>query len=608
ARVEGVIEKRIGRLQEELLEILSVASVEGEDFTAQVVARVQAFRERQLLRALSRELEKRHHLVRERGEVRVNGQSLSQYRFAHVLIQQYVYNALSAGERRLLHGEVAEVLEDLYGDQAEEIAVQLAYHFTQGEVWGKAFRYLVLSGNKARQAHASREAIAFYTQAEEVNQWIKPALDEQQLLPVYEGRGLVWQLLTQYDEAIADFQTMRRLARVAGNRQKEGESLCHLAYTHWLMLSENQMPFVEQYAQEALQLFEQTRDQHILARSLTLLGSVDQARGHLPAADRKLEAALQISRQLGDKDSRVHTLAFLCLQAYLQGKYRPAIEYGQEGVAVAREVRDGFDELRILAFLSQSCWGAGHYAQARSVLQEGMTLARERENSFIAGRLLNTLGWFHNELGDAFHAAEYNNESIELGRASGLSHVEISALVNLCFDYLALGQYDQARSQLAPTLERIRREGFGAHKWRWQAKVLLGLAEHAYATGAYEDALRYVEAGLKEAQVTSSHKYVAKGLALQGKIMAQLGDVEAAGADLQRALAIAERLQSPTLLYPIAYDLGRWYAAAGREQEAAKLYGRANATIEHIASDVEDEALRAVFLQSTLVQTIKERA
>jgi hypothetical protein len=38
-RVEGAIEERIGRLKEEQRNILSVASVEGRAFTAQVIAR-----------------------------------------------------------------------------------------------------------------------------------------------------------------------------------------------------------------------------------------------------------------------------------------------------------------------------------------------------------------------------------------------------------------------------------------------------------------------------------------------------------------------------------------------------------------------------------------
>jgi hypothetical protein len=115
-----------------------------------------------------------------------------------------------------------------------------------------------------------------------------------------------------------------------------------------------------------------------------------------------------------------------------------------------------------------------------------------------------------------------------------------------------------------------------------------------------------VEAGLQEAQATSSQKYVAKGWALRGKIVATLGDNDAAGAGLQRAVALAEQLQSPSLLYPIASDLGQWYEAGGQEQQAAALYGKAKAAIERMATAVEDEALRSVFLQSVLVQAVTE--
>jgi hypothetical protein len=120
--------------------------------------------------------------------------------------------------------------------------------------------------------------------------------------------------------------------------------------------------------------------------------------------------------------------------------------------------------------------------------------------------------------------------------------------------------------------------------------------------------LRYVEEGLKEAQATSSQKYVAKAWALRGKSLAALGNSEAAGAELQRALALAEQLQSPALLYPIADDLGQWYEKIGKERESAALYSRAKAAVEHIVAAVEDQALRSVFLHSPLVQAIYERA
>jgi hypothetical protein len=119
--------------------------------------------------------------------------------------------------------------------------------------------------------------------------------------------------------------------------------------------------------------------------------------------------------------------------------------------------------------------------------------------------------------------------------------------------------------------------------------------------------LRYVDEGLLEGQATSSQKYVAKGLALRGKILSKLGDVGTGGAELQRAFTLAEQLHSPALLYPIAHDLGEWYEKVGKEQEGAVLFGKAKATIQHMAAAVEDQALRAIFLQSAPVQAIHER-
>jgi ABC-type oligopeptide transport system substrate-binding subunit/class 3 adenylate cyclase len=166
ARVEGVIEERIGRLKEELRETLTIASVEGEDFTSQVVAGVQQVGERKLLKRLSRELEKQHRLVRARGESKVGTNILSQFQFSHVLFQRFLYNDLGAGERRLLHGEVAVALEDLYGEEKDNIAVQLAYHYANAQEADKAIHYLQLAGDKARLAYAHQEAIDYYNRAQ----------------------------------------------------------------------------------------------------------------------------------------------------------------------------------------------------------------------------------------------------------------------------------------------------------------------------------------------------------------------------------------------------------------------------------------------------------
>lgn len=153
-RVEGVIEERIGRLESDLRGILQTACVEGVGFTAQVVARVQEMRELDLLRKLSQELDKRHRLVQEQEGVRIGQHVLSRYRFAHTFFQQYLYNGLSAGERRLLHGEVARSLEALYAGRTNEITVQLAHHYAAAGEREQAIDYAVKAGDAASRVFA----------------------------------------------------------------------------------------------------------------------------------------------------------------------------------------------------------------------------------------------------------------------------------------------------------------------------------------------------------------------------------------------------------------------------------------------------------------------
>jgi ABC-type oligopeptide transport system substrate-binding subunit/DNA-binding SARP family transcriptional activator/tetratricopeptide (TPR) repeat protein len=164
-QVEGIIGERIGRLDQELQDLLLAASVEGEQFTVQVLARVQGTAERVILQQLSRELEKRHRLVQELGETSVGGRRLVRFRFVHSLIQQYLYRRLGAAERAAFHQEIAETLEKLYQEDIASVAAPLARHYRKAGIIEKAVEYLLQAGDQARSLYAHQEAIDHYRQA-----------------------------------------------------------------------------------------------------------------------------------------------------------------------------------------------------------------------------------------------------------------------------------------------------------------------------------------------------------------------------------------------------------------------------------------------------------
>jgi ABC-type oligopeptide transport system substrate-binding subunit len=202
-RVEGVIEERIRRLEEELRDILTVASVQGIDFIAQVIARVEELRERDLLRRLSRELEQRHRLVEESGQEEVGLHFLARYRFAHALVRKFLYEELSLSERQLLHREIAGVLEDLYSENKEEVVVQLAWHYAEAGRKEEAIYYLLLAGDRARNLYAYEEAIDSYERA---LTFLREQQDYERTARTLMKMGLTYHIAFDYDRARQAYQ------------------------------------------------------------------------------------------------------------------------------------------------------------------------------------------------------------------------------------------------------------------------------------------------------------------------------------------------------------------------------------------------------------------
>jgi predicted ATPase len=163
ARVEGVIERRLGRLSKGLRRALRVACVEGEEFTAEVVARVLGISEQSLVRRLSADAVRQHRLLNPPSLQWLGSQHLSRYRFRHSLFQRHLYQTLDDAERAVLHQAVGTALETLYSDQLDQVAVRLARHFQAAGNVNKAIDYRLQAGESARHLSAEEEALRHFS-------------------------------------------------------------------------------------------------------------------------------------------------------------------------------------------------------------------------------------------------------------------------------------------------------------------------------------------------------------------------------------------------------------------------------------------------------------
>ena len=163
-RVAAAIDERISVLSHEVQALLEAASIQGDVFTAEVLAAQSGVDPQVVIRRLDEVVNGQHGLIRPLActRVRPGDRHLTQYSFTYGLYCKYLYSRIDPVNRARFHGDVAEALEHLYGEDAPEIAAQLAFHFEQATMPSRAAEYLLLAGNLARKASAWDQAAGFY--------------------------------------------------------------------------------------------------------------------------------------------------------------------------------------------------------------------------------------------------------------------------------------------------------------------------------------------------------------------------------------------------------------------------------------------------------------
>jgi adenylate cyclase len=544
ARVEAVIAERIGRLAEPLQDALRVASVEGEVFTAEVVARVQVADEREVVARLSGELDRRHRLVRAQGIQRMDGQRLSHYRFRHILFQRYLYNNLDEVERAHLHEAVGNTLEALYKDQIEEMAAiagQLAWHFQAAGIAEKAIHYLRQAGEKAVQLSAYQEGVAHLTRglalllalpdSDDAERRLERA---QQELALQLALGIAWRSIEGYGpEAEAAYTRARELCQQTENTSQLCQVLGKLSILHFVR-AEHQK--AREFAEEALSLAQQAEDPLHIALGHWYLGSVLLCLGEYTAARTHFEPMISFY----EPQQHHRSLVFL---------------RGSDAGTIA------------LAYDACCLWCLGYPERALKQSQEALALTRELGHPFSLVEVLYFAGCLLNETrrdgqalkDDAEELISLSNELAPGWSAEGIS-LRGEALV-------MLGQVREGMAQL--------REGLAAYRSFRGLRHLPGrlcfLAEAQAQSGHPEEGLATLAEALALVEETGERHWEAELYRLRAELLLMQGDDTEAEASLHKAIEVARRQNAKSWELRATVSLCRLWQEQGRTDKARQM-------------------------------------
>jgi len=573
-QVEAVIAAHMAGLPDEDRALLGAASVQGEQFIAEVAARVLGWGEEVVVRHLSGPLRTRHRLVQAVSVERLasSGQRVSTYRFRHALLQWGAYGSLDAVERAWLHEATGRALEAIYvpaggghsaGQPAGERlptgatgqAQALARHFEAAGLPLEAARYRLAAGRWAARLAACEEAIAHLKRGLALLEGI--AISGERLrLELGLWVAMVNPALLQEGWRGPTFmQALERLADLTQRPDLQDDSQRLAAQSTLAQtITWSADPERGRRVGEQLMRLAQDGDRQSLMLAHWVLGHSQFWQGQLGAACEHLGqalalydsgAGLPLSSVMG-ADPGVLGHVTLGLVQWLLGY----ADQGRDGFSRAVAQAEALEQPPSVAFAHLMA-GLAHMlfgrdpaaAQSHAAAMRGLGQARQFYGGFV-------------DMLAAHAPAEASGQA--LSEAPGQGRSETSAQA----------QAAEARSA-APAMG----SGVG------QAAVLLLQAQMCARAGQVALGLQATDRALAWIERTGVRTVEAEAWRMRGELLLALtpgpsparGRGEEAEACFQRALEVARKQQSRWFELRAAVSLARLWQAQGRRDEAREL-------------------------------------
>jgi DNA-binding SARP family transcriptional activator len=535
-RVEAVIAERLGRLPEDWQSMLAVASVEGEEFTAEAVARVQAVDERQVVQRLSGPLSQQHHLVHAQGFQWLGSQRLSRYRFRHFLFQKYLYSKLDPVQRAHLHEAMGNTLETLHGEQASGLAVPLARHFQAAGMTVKAVGYLLEAGNRAVYLFANDEAIAHYRRGIELVRTLADTPQHVQMelaLQVALGVPLLATRGFSDDELAQTYGRARELSRSVEASPE-------------------------------------------LVQTLSGLKSYYDVRLELQVARQLSEDMVRATQQLNDAGLSAMAHHHQSTTLLYLGRTHDSLEQHERVRALYDAERDramayqfGFDpQVAGLSHAGWAYWFLGYPDQARQRSEEALDLARELGHPFVLAFALFFAAWLYVYRREVQAARERAEATVAVSSEHGIAYWLAAGITAMGWVLAEEGELHEGIAQLLRGQAMLQAIGDELGS----LQLLPVLAEAYRKAEMVSEGLAVLDKALALIRATGFKMDEPEVHRLKGDLLLMRGEAEPEAENcFQRAIEAAHRLQAKSWELRATTSLCRLWQKQGKQEESRQI-------------------------------------
>ncbi|MEM3445222.1 MAG: tetratricopeptide repeat protein [Thermoplasmata archaeon] len=485
-RIYEVVARRLQRLRKEERELLDAASVLGEEFTSELLAKVVERPRIHVVKNLV-SIERNHRLLRVLKK---------KYRFEHGKFREVVYGELPEELKTLYHLKAGEALEEEYRGASKNVIGDIVYHYMNAGAREKVCEYGLLAARAARKRFANEESIGFYRKV------LEAAGEGEQhrelRLQVLEELADVLEVAGKYDDALEMLNLS--IALHAGNQLETGKCYRKRCEIH-IMKGEYE-------------------------KALEEGKKAEQALASIP------EGELELARVWSAK-------GVIWMR---KGDYRKAIEFQKRANEVFKKFGAEKEQASVCHRIGTCYSFLGEYEKALGEFVRALNIREKIKDLRGLAATYNNIGTVYDDRGEYEKALEYYTKSLEL-------YERIEDVRGIAFAYNNIGvvaknrgEYERALSSYTKSL--MLKEKIG--DIRGIAIAYTNIGDIFRDRGEYEKALEYHRKSLELYEKMGDVEGIAWAYNTMGSIYREIGNYERAEELLAESLEIGKRIGNVT--------------------------------------------------------------
>jgi len=530
--VKSVIKARVGRLDDECQNVLTLASFVGNDFSYESLCGVTGLAEDKVLDLMEQML--KTGLVKERV---IRGQDV--YSFADVIVRDVVHEEVSHLRHKKLHGTVGRALEKVYEKNIDEHLGELAWHFLEFGDEEKALEYFLKAGDKAAGIYANNEAVSYFQHALTLLEKQKGDLREK--ARVLEKLGNIKSLGGEYDVSARYWNEAMEL----WSQLHEDECVARLHRKMAYRLWENKGDAVkaEEHYNKALAILEGKPESVELASLYEDIAHMYYRTKDMTKAQSLAEKALELGKKLNDYQVIVNSYVSLGTVFDNLGDRKKAVECHERALRIALDnglfeaALRGYNNLAVALPTEES-------ERAREVTEKGYELAKKIGHIHLQSFIGTNIAWYYLGIGDVKKALALVDESVALDRKSG-DMVNLSfSLGTLGLAYFVVGDWNKSEEYVKEDIrvtEKLNDRQQIVGLYSWNGFLHFSKGEHLEAKALIEKAYEVDEkAGAKRGQMGTSVNLI--------WVLIEVGELERAKNLLEKLYEYASKMKDSELV------------------------------------------------------------